>query len=421
MKGDWKEVQELIDAGIIQVNDGYRAKNSEMNGDGLPFARAGNVNNGFHFDQADILSWRSVEKAKNKVSRAGDVVFTSKGTFGRFAFVGTDTPEFVYSPQLCYWRVTDTKTIYNRFLYYWMQSKECLDQMRIAKGLTDMADYVSLTNQRRMFIRLPPLETQQKIAGILSAYDDLIENNLKRIRILEDMARALYREWFVYFRFPGHEKVKFVDSPMGKIPEGWEVKKVGEVCEVVTGKTPSKSRPDYFDGSIPFVKIPDMYSGTFTLETAETLSQIGADTQKNKRIPAKSILVSCIGTIGLVCITTEDCQTNQQINAAIPYNDYMLEYLYFLFKDLKTELENLGSNGATIGNVNRAKFVQINILCPRNDILSAFNSYVKNLFMLNLKCMQKIISLKKSRDSLLPQLMAGRLVGMSGEFSNKDS
>src|SRR5262245_19940507 len=98
------EASELIRKGALDIGDGYRAKNSEMGPSGLPFARAGNVNNGFQFDEADILSEESVKLAGDKVSRNGDITFTSKGTFGRFAFVRKDTPRFVYSPQLCYWR-----------------------------------------------------------------------------------------------------------------------------------------------------------------------------------------------------------------------------------------------------------------------------------------------------------------------------
>ena len=100
-------VSDLIKKGSLDIGDGYRAKNSEMCGEGLPFARAGNVNNGFHFDDADILSKESVDRARaaGKLSKPGDVTFTSKGTFGRFAYVSKRTRQFVYSPQLCYWQI----------------------------------------------------------------------------------------------------------------------------------------------------------------------------------------------------------------------------------------------------------------------------------------------------------------------------
>jgi type I restriction enzyme, S subunit len=227
----WKNI-DLIRDGILEIGDGYRAKNSEMGAFGLPFARAGNVNNGFHFENADILHEKSVAKAGRKISQPDDVVLTSKGTFGRFEFVRKRTPQFIYSPQLCYWRINNLSVIDPRFLFFWMHSANFWDQACRVKNLTDMADYVSLRDQRNMTITCPPIVTQRKIADILSAYDDLIENNTRRIKILEEMAQLLYREWFVNFRFPGHEEVDLVESAIGLIPEGWEVRKLAEIAFV---------------------------------------------------------------------------------------------------------------------------------------------------------------------------------------------
>src|ERR1700722_1422070 len=112
----------LIRERVLDIGDGYRAKNSEMGSEGLPFARAGNIDGGFQLESADILDHRNVARAGDKISRSGDVVFTSKGTVGRFAFVKDDTPAFVYSPQLCYWRVLKPSVVHPRYLFYWMQS-----------------------------------------------------------------------------------------------------------------------------------------------------------------------------------------------------------------------------------------------------------------------------------------------------------
>ena len=108
-------------------------------------------------------------------------------------------------------------------------------------------------------VRVPPLPTQRRIASILSAYDELIENNQRRIRILEDMARSLYREWFVHFRYPGHESVPLTDSPLGQIPQGWEVKTVAESFEIVGGGTPARKEPEYWnDGTIQWFSPSDL-------------------------------------------------------------------------------------------------------------------------------------------------------------------
>lgn len=165
--------QQLIDQGILEINDGYRAKNSELGSSGLPFARAGNINDGFLFDGADLLADENVPRAGAKVSRRDDIVFTSKGTVGRFAMVRERTPRFVYSPQLCFWRVLNAKVLSPHFLFRWMQTREFLDQVDGVKGSTDMADYVSLTNQRRMRVRIPTAETQRRADGMLQHIDEL--------------------------------------------------------------------------------------------------------------------------------------------------------------------------------------------------------------------------------------------------------
>src|SRR5712692_5857957 len=179
MVSEWQrhEVADLISGGKLVVGDGYRAKNEELGNSGLPFARAGNINGGFQFADADRFPVKSLGRVGNKVSQPGDVVFTSKGTVGRFAFVRPDVPQFVYSPQLCFWRAQDQSLIDSRFLYYWMYGREFYVQFKGVAGQTDMAEYVSLTDQRRMHITLPDVREQRAIAGILGTLDDKIELN----------------------------------------------------------------------------------------------------------------------------------------------------------------------------------------------------------------------------------------------------
>ncbi len=157
-------VRELVDNRALLVGDGYRAKRSELAEEGLPFARAGNINGGFHFDGAELLGLDGVQKAGVKLSQPGDVVFTSKGTVGRFALVAETTPAFVYSPQLCFWRSLQTSLLRPAFLFSWMQSRHFMEQVAAVKGQTDMADYVSLRDQWQMTIELPSASTQTAFA-----------------------------------------------------------------------------------------------------------------------------------------------------------------------------------------------------------------------------------------------------------------
>jgi type I restriction enzyme S subunit len=258
-------------------------------------------------------------------------------------------------------------------------------------------------------ISLPPLSTQKRISGILSAYDELIENNQRRIKILESMARNLYREWFVHFRFPGHEKHPRVASPIGDIPQGWEVKSIQQFGTVITGKTPSKANADFYGNDVPFVKTPDMHGNMFILGTSDCLSTAGAKSQANKTLPAGSICVSCIGTIGVVSITTEDCQTNQQINSVVLANPASREFLFLRLQDSKQALENLGANGATMGNVNKGKFEAMEIVCPSDDLLACYHRLVEPMFSEILSLFRQIQNLRRTRDLLLPRLLSGQI------------
>ncbi len=246
------EVSKLLADGKLVVGDGYRAKNTELSRTGLPFARAGNINNGFQFAEADHFPSDARSTVGNKLSQPGDVVFTSKGTVGRFAFVREDTPQFVYSPQLCFWRSLDQSLIQSRFLYYWMHGSEFFTQFKGVAGQTDMAEYVSLTDQRRMHITLPSDPEQRAIAHILGTLDDKIELNRKMNETLETMARALFKSWFVDFdpvctkaegRDTGLPKLladlfpdSFEDSELGEIPKGWEVVNLNDVADINYGQ-----------------------------------------------------------------------------------------------------------------------------------------------------------------------------------------
>lgn len=171
-------VQDLVDSTMIHVSDGYRARGSEMAASGLPFARAGNLNNGFRFDDgADLLGDEGVRMAAEKVSRPWDVVFTSKGTVGRCAVVHPNTNRFVYSPQLCFWRSLDHERLNPLFLLYWMQSPLFLHQVAAVAGQTDMALYVNLRDQRRMRMHLPEPEAQRRLDKRLRPLVERIELN----------------------------------------------------------------------------------------------------------------------------------------------------------------------------------------------------------------------------------------------------
>jgi len=255
-------------------------------------------------------------------------------------------------------------------------------------------------------INLPPLPTQQKIAKILSNYDDLIENNLKRIKLLEESARLTYEEWFLRFRIDGK---KLEIDPESGLPLGWECKLMKDFGEVVTGKTPSTNNEDYYGGDIPFVKTPSMHGNTYTLETTEYLTSLGANSQQNKFLSKNSLMVSCIGTAGVYSLVASNCQTNQQINSIKFYKEEYIFYIYGFAGHLTNVLDAIGSNGATMTNVNKTKFENIKVPMPSVDLLERFHNTFNPNFESILNIMKQNQLLKEARDILLPRLMTGMI------------
>ena len=287
-------------------------------------------------------------------------------------------------------------------MYYLLSPKPQYELLGTANGAT--VAHVNLPAIRNLKIELPEKSVQDKIGTILVTYDDLIENNQKQIKLLEEAAQRLYKEWFVDLRFPGHENTKIVDG----VPEGWNECTVESFGTVITGKTPPTSNKEYYtNGKVPFVTIPDMHNVVYPLKTEKKLTIEGAQTQKNKYIPPNSVMISCIGTVGLVSIATEVCQTNQQINSIILNNEDDLYFFYESMLRMKDLLGGLGSNGATMTNVNKSKLEKLIIISPSKDIVKQYNDVCKPLFESALNLSRKNVYLKNMREALLPKLMSG--------------
>jgi type I restriction enzyme S subunit len=241
-------------------------------------------------------------------------------------------------------------------------------------GTASGRHHVSKSNFCSIKIWVPKSkETQRKIASILSAYDDLIENNLKRIKLLEEKAQLTYEEWFVRMKFPGHETTPIYQGT--GLPEEWDKGMLKDIGEIITGKTPTTSKSEYYNGDIPFIKTPNLSGFPYVMHTAEYLTQTGADTQKKKYLPRNSLVVSCIGSAGEYALVAENSQFNQQINAIKFFKKENTFYVYCFAKYLKPLLDALGSNGATMTNVNKGKFEKIDIIKPEKELLKKIPQY----------------------------------------------
>jgi type I restriction enzyme S subunit len=223
MAAEWCQhsFAELIQTKALEIGDGYRAKNSELGGDGPIFLRAGHVRD-THIDLGGVERFQShlAKAVTSKMCQLGDVIVTTKGnSTGRTSYVSQDLPSFVYSPHLSYWRCLDTEIIDPRFLRYWSRSKDFLDQLAGLSASTDMAPYLSLIDQRRLKITLPSIQEQHAIGRILGTLDDKIELNRRMNQTLEAMARELFKSWFVDF-----DPVRTLADIADLNPESWSAR-----------------------------------------------------------------------------------------------------------------------------------------------------------------------------------------------------
>jgi type I restriction enzyme S subunit len=387
---------DLIARKVLYVGDGYRAKNSEMGPTGLPFARAGNINGGFLFDGADLLDEGNVPKAGNKVSVPADIVFTSKGTVGRFAFVRPSTPKFVYSPQLCFWRVLDSSVLDARFLLYWMQSSGFLSQVQQVKGLTDMADYVSLSDQRRMTLTIPPLPVQSQIASILSAYDDLIENNTRRIKVVKAIAQTIFQGALFTF------------------PDLWANVPIEEVYEELfdgphATPKPSASGPIYLGiknvterGELDLTGIRHIAEEDFSQWTRRVVPRPG------------DIVFTYEATLNRYAIINRDfrgCLGRRM--ALIRPNERQIDpylLLHCLLSDQwRDEVRSKIISGATVDRIPLTTFPTFRVQVPTLDLMARIGPAVRACEELAENCRRRNDVLRTTRDFLLPKLISGEI------------
>lgn len=397
----------------IDILSGFAFKTKDFVDKGVPIIKIKNISPPcVTLDDLTYVSNEVAEKQKKFILSYDDVLIAMTGShINQWASVVGRVARVKYSDKTLLNQRVGKITIkdnaeadINYIYYYLSQDTVIIELAAKAGGAANQAN-ISPAHIKGLSFPCPDLATQHKIGNILRSYDKLIENNQKQIKLLEEAAQRLYKEWFVDLRFPGYEDVAVIDG----VPEGWRYKRVEEFGEVITGKTPSTSKTEYYGGNIPFVTIPDMHGNVFPLVTEKNLTKVGADTQKNKYLPVNSVIVSCIATVGLVNIAVEACQTNQQINSVILQNDNELYFFYESMKRIKALLDGVGSNGATMTNVNKTKFSSIKVLYPVEDLVKRYNEFCKPIFDKILALSKSIIKAEQARDRLLPKLMSGEI------------
>lgn len=367
---------------------------------GIPFVTIANITstNKFDFSNTMFVPQEYYNSLDNKrKAKKGDILYSVVGSFGTPVYMNEDIP-FVFQRHIAILRPNEN--IVPRFLYYTMMSRDFY-MMADAAAIGAAQRTVSLTSLRNMAISVPPLETQRRIASILSAYDDLIENNQKQIKLLEEAAQRLYKEWFVDLHFPGWEETKIVDG----VPEGWEKYAFSEKVDIMSGGTPKTDVSEYYNGTIPFYTPKNSDGRFFAFDTITHISENGLNHCNSQLYPVGTVIITARGTVGKTTILAVPMAMNQSCYA-LKSDD--LKSPYYLFFALNHEVAALKTmaNGGVFDTIIVKTFERIHVWFPNNDLVERFEKIISPTMMqIQVKLKENTI-LKEARDRLLPKLMS---------------
>jgi type I restriction enzyme S subunit len=380
---------ELIARGSVIVNDGYRTKQPELASTGIPILRVAEIGNGFLAPKSEDRINESFRSAIGiKMSQPGDVLLTTKGTVGRRAIVPNAGAGFAYSPQVCFFRVTD-KSIDPRWLYYWLEGREFWDQAIGVSTQTDMAPYISLRDLRAISINLPPISEQNAIAATLGALDDKIESNRRAIGMMEDLARSTFEQIF----------------DLDQVDDGVAL---SELVNVNPQRMLRSGTPATYVG---MSSLPEFSAEVFKWETREAGS--------GQRFVSRDVLMARItpclenGKTAVVDMLKPDevGWGSTEYVVLSPAGLFSTAWIYCLVRDERIRDFAIRSMTGTSGRqrFQADRFSQYRIVSPAAADLVRFNAVVEPLFTRMTQLRDESLKLTALRDALLPELLSGRI------------
>jgi type I restriction enzyme, S subunit len=375
-----------------------------------PYIRGRDIRDGkITFDDPVYVLDEDFERIKRYTVDSGDVCVTIVGNIGDIGI----TPPSLHRASLtenAVKLVNLRDDIDARFLMYALLTQDAQSQMKLsAAGAAQPKLGIYKVNEIK--IPAPPLEIQCRISGILSAYDQLIENSQRRIKILESMARALYREWFVHFRFPGHESTPLIPSPLGEIPQGWEVTTVADAFVISGGGTPSRKEEAFWEGGTIQWYSPSDLTGAGTMfmdDSSDHITKAGLAESSARLFPSRSVMLTSRATIGAIAINTHEACTNQGFITCLPNERVPLYFLFHWVKENVPTFLRMAS-GATFKEISRGVFKSIEFLQPPANLVSHFEKAATPMGEEGLALQRQIQNLRRTRDLLLPRLLSGQI------------
>jgi len=399
--------------GIIRTGPfGSQLHESDYVNEGIPVVMPKNIVDG-KVSVADIarIDETNVERLAQHKLHSGDIVYGRRGDIGRRALITNKEDGWLCGTGCLRISLGDS-LLDPLFLYYY------LGQPDIIKWIFNQAIGATLPNLnteiiRSIQVKYPPLPTQQKIAAILSFYDDLIENNTRRIAILEEMAQSLYREWFVHFRFPGHKKKSMVESALGMIPEGWEVKSLSDVCLRITDG--SHWSPQTVDIGYPMASVKDMHDWGFNIEGCRKIAKEDYNALiRNDCKPLRGdVLIAKDGSyLKRIFVVEKELEVVILSSIAILRpNDKILSHILSLYLSEPSVKARLKSNvsGVAIPRIVLKDFAKFLLVLPPKNIQELFHEIAEPIISNCYRLIEKNLILRQTRDLLLPKLISGEV------------
>ena len=393
----------LIDV-LSDIHSGGTPSTEESSywGGNIKWLSSGETSQRFISDTVDKITEEGVKNSSTKLAKKNNIVMACAGqgkTRGQTSYLLDD----MYINQSVI--ALETKTsVLPLYLFYDLSSR--YEELRGGSDASSTRGSITTTALKNLPFKYPDLSTQQSIVDILFGYDSLIEANNRRIELLEQAAQELYREWFVRFRFPGYEDVKFENS----LPEGWERNKIQKYYNTCSVGTPSRSKPEYFENGVyPWVKTGEI-KDCVIIDTEEYITQEAVNNSSAKVLPAKSVAMAMYGVnIGLLAYFDSEMTCNQACCVFSDKRDFSSKhYLYYYLKSIREYLL-LISFGAAQQNLSQDLIKKLKITMPSDDVVQAFEKQVDDIYGNIRMLLLRNKNLAEQRDMLLPRLMSGKL------------
>jgi type I restriction enzyme S subunit len=347
-----------------------------------------------------------------------DIVVVSSGSIGKVSRVRPDDLPLMMNTSVIRFHSADRTRLDDGYLYAYLRSPLFQNQAT-AFAIGSAQLNFGPVHIKQMEMPLPPISVQRKVATILSAYDDLIENNSRRIKILEEMARRIYREWFVDYRYPGHEDIPMVASELGPIPHGWHVGAFTDVADVLSGGTPRTATTEYWNGDIPFFTPRDAPDTMVATSTDKHLTQAGLDHCNSHLYPAGTVFVTARGTVGKVAMAGVAMAVNQSCYAVRGRDGVRQE---FVLLSLLNQVDYLKTNtgGATFATIIVDTFSRMRAVIPPLSLISAFTTRTESVVQLIHRLVDATWSSRATSQLLLPRLISGEVDVSKGDIRLPD-